>query len=296
MGSDDLIVVTGAGGLLGRAVCAELHTQGLNILPVVRKHHNGLYQDPLVMDLSQDQDLVEYCKGTVSCVIHLAAAVPHSTLYPDTEDSANLTRQIDRNVLSAVTKWDCPVVYMSTCGLYDRSSPVTKQENDIKQIKIESPYFSAKYDGEALFSIDSHAVIFRLAAPIGIGLKAGLVISRFIELARNNQALQVWGSGTREQNFIDSGDVAKIVTMAIRNPYKGVINVAGKRPTTMRDLAQKIIEVVGSGRVEFPGIQDPRDGETARYSISLAQKIYGWVPRVSLEDSFRSIVNVEFGN
>lgn len=289
-----MIVVTGAGGLVGRAVCAELYAQGMNMSPVVRKHPNGLYKDPLIMDLSKDQDLVKYIKDVVSGVIHLAAAVPHSATYPDTEESANVTRQIDNNLLSAVKEWGCPVVYMSTCGVYDRSSPVIKHENDVEQIKIESPYFSAKYDGEAKFSTDSEAVILRLAAPIGVGLKAGLVVSRFVELARKNQVLQVWGTGMREQNFVDARDVAKIVIKAIRNPHEGVFNVASKQLITMRGLAQQVVEVVGLGRVEFPGVRDPRDDETARYSITLAQKIYGWVPQISLEDSLRNIAKIEF--
>jgi len=294
MGTGDLIVITGAGGLVGRAVCAELYAQKFNVLPVVRRHSDELVQDHLVSDLSENRDLVECIKGTVSGVIHLAAAVPHSERYPDTEESASITRQIDKNVLSAVKEWGCPVVYMSTCGLYDRSSPAVKYENDLEQIKIESPYFSAKYDGEAEFSSDSEAVILRLAAPIGIGLKAGLVVSRFIELARKDQVLEVWGSGIREQNFIDVGDVAKIVIKAIQYPHEDVFNVASAQPTTMRDLAQKIVEVVGSGSLEIRGIKDSMDGDTARYSIALAQIIYGWVPQVSLKDSLRSIIDVEF--
>lgn len=294
MKAGNWIVITGAGGLVGRAVCEESYAQEVNVLPVVRKRSNFLRQNQLVLDLSKGEDLVRHIKGTVSGVIHLAAEVPHSEAYADTEGSASVTRQIDDNVLSAVKKWGCPVVYMSSCGLYDRSSFATKYEKNLGQVRVEGSYFSAKYDGEAKFSADSEAVILRLAAPIGKGLKAGLVVSHFIELARTNQVLKVWGSGMREQDFIDVGDVAKIVIGAIQNPHENIYNVASGEPTTMRDLAQKIVEVVGSGSVKIGGDKDPRDGDTARYSIALAQDIYGWVPQVSLEKSLRSIIGVEF--
>lgn len=289
-----MIVITGAGGLVGRAVSAEFYAREIRALPVVRSRSTKVRQDQLVMDLSKAEGLVKSVKGFVSGVVHLAAAVPHSRAFPDTEYSARVTRQIDNNVLSAVKEWECQVVYMSSCGLYDRSSPAVKSEKDVKQIGLESPYFSAKYDGEAKFSGECDAVILRLAAPIGPGLKTGLVVSRFIELARQGQVLEVWGSGTREQNFVDVSDVADIVCSAMQNPYEGVYNVAGRQPTTMRDLAQKTIDVVGSGSMNVGSVRDPRNGDTARYSIALAQKIFGWVPQVSLEDSLRSIIDVEF--
>ena len=74
------------------------------------------------------------------------------------------------------------------------------------------------------------------------------------------------------------------------------VNSQSMTSTTARALAQKVVETVDLGSVEFPGIEDPRDDETARYSIALAQEVYGWVPQISLEDSLRSIANVEFGD
>ncbi len=287
------IIVTGAGGLIGQAVCTELSLQGLGVLEVVRQTSGNEIKNRVQIDLSEKKDITKYFKESIAGVVHLAAAVPHS--YLDSEESANYTRTMDENVLSAVRKWGCPVIYMSSCGLYDRLLPEVKYEKNLSQIKIISPYFSAKYDGEKEFSNVNDSVILRLSAPIGNGLRRRLVVARFIDQARENKALQIWGAGMREQNFVDARDVARIVVMALRNSYEGVVNVAAKEPVTMLTLAQKVVGIINSGWVEFSGGLDPAEGETARYSIELAKEIYGWYPEFSLEDSILSLSKIAFG-
>jgi nucleoside-diphosphate-sugar epimerase len=249
----------------------------------------------ILLDLVETPNLVDAIQEEVSGVIHLAAAVPHSAYYPDTEQTAELTRMMDENVLTAVKSWQCPVVYMSTCGLYDRTSKEIKYEDDISNIKIESPYFAAKQAGEMLYTDWPQTMVMRLAAPIGPGQKSSVVTSRFIELARQDKPLQIWGSGNRQQNFIDVRDVEKLVASAILNPVPSLINVAGPQPVTMLELANKIVDVIGKGRVEFANQADPRDTETANYSIERAHDVFGWQPKYSLVESLCNVADIEFG-
>jgi nucleoside-diphosphate-sugar epimerase len=293
MALNDPILVTGAAGLVGRAVCAAIAEQHKRVLPLARTRIAEAPANTLAVDLTK-VDLLECVSTSPAAIIHLAAAVPHSSRYPDTEQTALQTMTMDGNVLRAARSWGCPVVYMSTCGLYDRRLLTIKLESNREQIKVESPYFAAKLAGEAKFLELGNATIARLSAPLGRGLKCSVVAARFIAEARKNSTIKLWGSGRREQDFVHVADVATLVLAAIENPKSDIVNVASGTPTTMATLAETVVRVVGSGRIVFADEPDPRDGETARYSIDRAHQLFGWSPRYSLADALRALSDETF--
>ena len=134
---------------------------------------------------------------TPSVVVHLAAAVPGGSV-PDDEITAAATRRIDAAVAAACRKWNSRVLYMSGANLYNRRDPNWKIPESV--VEGAGPYLAAKLDGERLFRHACEAAVFRLSSPIGIGIRADLVFMRFLQAARAHEALQVWGSGSREQD------------------------------------------------------------------------------------------------
>src|SRR2546423_12997627 len=105
---------------------------------------------------------------------------------------------------------------------------------------VRSPYFATKLEGERRFLRSCDAVIARLSAPIGPGLQPALVVSRFMAAARAGNAIQLWGSGTCEQDFADVRDVARFLVDAAVGAASGVVNVASGRAITMRELADAV--------------------------------------------------------
>ena len=284
--ADEKILITGAAGIVGRAVVAALIERNRSVLPLVRNGAYSVLRKSIALDLSEEGvNLTNIISGRPQAVVHLAAAVPHSALYPDNRESARLTQAIDINMASAVHKWRCPVVYMSSCGLYDRRIDRVKREEDEAVIRVTSPYFEAKYKGEKLFREIDFSTVFRLAAPIGPGLKRRVVLGRFLETARNGEVISVWGTGSREQNFVDARDVARAVLIALERPYAGVINLAAAQPVTMLELARTVVEVIGQGDIRLNERDDPLEHETARYDIRRAGEVLGWQPMTGIRDS-----------
>jgi len=277
-----VIVVTGAKGVIGRAVVAQLSAAGITIKTVVRE----------AFDLSAGNDLTTFLGDPAMAVIHLAAAVPHSLHYPDTDASADVTRRIDHCILNAAQAWGCRVVYASGCSLYDKRSEEMKFEDTPKFVRPDSPYLKAKSEGEERFTaLPSHAVM-RVPAPIGPGLPATVVARRFFDLASAGQPIPVWGSGTREQNFVDVRDIADVMIKAALTEANGLFNIAADAPVTMLDLAKTTVKVLGCGSIEMAGIPDPLENEYARYSNKRAGEVLGWRPKIMIEDSIRSMREV----
>jgi len=289
-----MILVTGSDGIVGRGICKKLQELSIPFMPLTHRPKKNTSNRALVIDLANNIDLLTPYLNEISGIVHLAAAVPHSISYPDNEISADITRRIDQNIYAFQKQSGAPLIYMSTCGLYDRSTSITKHEDDRDSISVSSPYFSAKADGESLFLSQGTSTILRLAAPVGVGLKPQLVLSRFISTARENGVISIWGNGSREQDFIDTADIADLIVRVLKKPKRTIINVATGMPITMMNLAEKVVAVVEKGLIEISSKPDPCDGETARYSISRAKDYYAWTPQCKLEDSIYELISENF--
>lgn len=250
-----------------------------------RKSVNSLGLHRGMFDLAKTPSLVDAIGGRPEAIVHLAAAVPHSPHHPDVASSADTTRAMDRAVHDAALHWRCRVIYASTCSLYDKHSPTLKQEHMHVVPRPDSPYMQAKYEGEQLLSSLPDCCVLRVPAPIGPGLPGTVVAQRFLTLALAGQTLRVWGSGRREQNYVDVTDLADGFFRAATRPVSGIFNLASTKPTTMLELAEAMVSVVRRGSVEMAGVPDPLELEYARYSISRASDLLGWRPQVALESS-----------
>lgn len=275
-----MILVTGAAGVIGRAVMRRLQEDTIDSFGVSRQN----------FDLASGDSLPGFVPRKPDAIIHLAAAVPHSLRYPDTDASAKLTRIMDWKVFEAASFWGARVIYASGCINYDRKCPAIKTEESSYGILLKGAYANAKRDGEALFAtLPSHAIL-RVSAPIGPGLPSNVVAQVFLDRALVGKPLEVWGSGEREQNFVDTRDIAAAFIMAARAQLVGVFNLTADTPTTMAELAKTTVDVVGGGVVLFSGAPDPQEPEYARFSNAHLRSSLGWEPLFSLRDSLRHAI------
>lgn len=265
------MLVTGHTGLVGRAVVARLTAEGVPIIGVSRRA--GFSLD------DADLDLVAHVATRPRAILHLAAAVPHASEYPDDERTAARTRRMDEAVARAAEKWSIRVHYASTAAVYDRRDPQTKTEE--APVGPHTAYVGAKLDGEKLFA--GAGVAFRLAAPYGPGLRRTLVLGRFLEVAWRSGVIEIWGRGTREQDFLYARDVASAFIAALQNDdVSGPMNLASGFPVTMSQLAAAVVATIGRGTVETRNRADPREGETARYGTERARNVLSWSATVPL--------------
>ena len=279
------VLLTGATGLIGRAIHKELIESGVSVIvPNNRSAQVNRGRTDLSKSNVGIRALTAFCPDAI---IHAAAWVPHNPS-DDTEMNAERTRQIDRNIHDVQRRLNIPCIYLSGCSLYQSQGAGRCDESaELKQPTELTPYLCAKRDGEILFRSAGNAIIFRLSSPIGPGLNRSTVVFRFVQAARTGNTLHVWGSGTREQDFIDVRDVARIVGLCTRHRRFGIYNVARGVPITMRELAETVVSVFGQGRMTVGEREDPEEGKTARYNPSSGMQVFGWEPRHSLQDSVR---------
>lgn len=284
------VLVTGAGGILGRAAVDAIERAGFNVLAVVSPAKNETSDGAIPVDLTTDR-LVEKVPQT-DAIVHLAAAVPHNRKYRDDATAGRLTDLIDQNVCEYAREAGAYVVYSSGCSLYDNADPSWKSESS--EVRAKSSYQRSKYATEQTLLKNSNACVFRSSTPYGPGIFISTVLGQFIDRARQHRPLEVWGSGTREQDFVHAQDVAQFILAALKHRPTGLYNVAYGHPITMEQLARLIVKSAGGGEVLTTGRHDPQEGATARFLVGKAQAELGWVPGIQLNEALRDLQALPF--
>jgi nucleoside-diphosphate-sugar epimerase len=285
------ILVTGAAGLVGRAVTCHLSEREIPHVGLARPGGTAL-AGTVPIDLADRHcDLTNLTSSRPSVIIHCAAGVPLSPA-ADTETLATTTTAMDTVVVAAARAWNVPLVYVSTCGLYDRTAREWKYPSS--PITIQSPYFAAKRAGELLALGLPQATVLRLSAPVGPGMAPGAVVARFLHQAHHTRNIEVWGQGRREQDFIAAKDVAGCLVNAALQPVPGIFNLAFGHPTSMLLLAETIAATVDGCTITVGTKPDAAEDQTARYETGPTITAFGWSPRIGLSQLVASITVSDF--
>ena len=115
------------------------------------------------------------------------------------------------------------------------------------------------------------------------------------ESAMENKPIQIYGDGSQLRDFVYADDAADAFLRAgASDACNGdVFNVGGDRPISHRDLTTLLVEIAGSGTVQY--VDWPPDkkaidigsfyADSARFT-----RTTGWTPATSLADGLRQTI------
>lgn len=281
------ILVTGAMGLVGAEICSYLREKGHDVVGTVSQKHQENSRN-MWLDLSvPGLDLSDSFHG-IEGIVHTAAVVPNRKSNPNDERNKKRTMNIDQNIVRFCTAEDIPVVYISSCGMYDLKD--TNEKNENSPLSEVSLYHSAKIIGESLFLGTGRAIVGRISSPYGLKISDEAVLKIFLSRAFNQDVITVWGTGQREQDFINIRDISCFVEKALFSGHSGVFNVCSGAQITMADLAAMCIKVSGGKEMKIRYTDDPSEHYYPRFSIKKAESILNWRPLISLEQGLANII------
>ena len=120
----------------------------------------------------------------------------------------------------------------------------------------------------------------------------GRVVSNFIVQALKGQDITVYGDGSQTRSFCYVADLIDgfLRLMADQTAIRAPVNLGNPAEFTVRDLAEQIIAITGSGSkiVHRPlPVDDPRQ---RRPDITVAKRELAWEPSVALTDGLKSTI------
>lgn len=117
----------------------------------------------------------------------------------------------------------------------------------------------------------------------------GRVVSNFLVKALKGEEITIYGSGSQTRSFCYVDDLVEALQrlMATGDDVTGPVNLGNPEEITIHDLAQRIIELLGS-RSQLTYHSLPEDDPVQRQpDIALAKKLLDWEPRIQLAEGLR---------
>ncbi len=120
----------------------------------------------------------------------------------------------------------------------------------------------------------------------------GRVVSNFIMQALRGEDITIYGDGSQTRSFCYVDDLVSglIKLMESRPDFPGPVNIGNPVEFTIRELAELVIEMIGS-RSKLVQLPLPSDDPTQRRpDISLAKRELDWTPAVPLREGLEKTI------
>jgi UDP-glucose 4-epimerase len=296
------VLVTGGAGFIGSHLVR--HFQGIAEVRVLDNLRTGKRENLRGLEACfsegsiLDRERVRECVDGVDLIFHLAAlvSVPESVADPVRCRELNvqgLEVVLEEAAAAGVRK----LVLSSSAAVYGDDPEVPKREDMVPMPK--SPYAESKLAGEALCQAYTEAGklettslryfnVFGPRQDMESAYAAAVPI--FIQQARANQPITIYGDGEQTRDFVYVKDVVSANAFAAsERGLSGVYNVGYGTRLSILDLVKMVLELTGSSS-EIVHAEE-RAGDL-KHSMAAVDKILaaGWHPGSSLASGMRDML------
>jgi UDP-glucuronate decarboxylase len=294
------ILVTGGSGFLGTHLCERLLQDGHEVLCV----DNFFTSSRRNIDHLMDNRRFELIRHDVTFPLYVEVdrifnlACPASPIHYQHDPVHTIKTCVHGaiNMLGLAKRVKARIFQASTSEVYGDPDRHPQQENywgNVNPIGERSCYDEGKRCAEALF--------FSYLRQGGLEIKVGRifntygpfmhpndgrVVSNFIMQALRNQPLTLYGDGGQTRSFCYAADLIECMVRFMDTPadFTGPMNMGNPGEFTIRELAELVVELTGSGSKLVCAPLPADDPKQRRPDISLARERLGWEPAVPLRE------------
>ena len=304
------ILVTGGAGFLGSHLCDRLLSDGHEVLAVDNLYtgsklniaHN--LQNPNFEFLRHDVTFPLFVE--VDAIYNLAcpASPVHYQKFPTQTIKTSVIGAI--NMLGLAKRLNIPILQASTSEVYGDPTVSPQPESywgNVNPIGLRSCYDEGKRAAESLFFDYNreHNVKIRVARIFNtygprMNLHDGRVVSNFIRQAISGDAITLYGTGEQTRSFCYVDDLIDGLVKLMNTPGNvvGPINLGNPVEFTMKELAEKVVELTKSKSEMVYEALPSDDPQQRKPDTTKASEILGWSAKIDLEAGLvRTIADFE---
>jgi GDP-D-mannose 3', 5'-epimerase len=309
-------LVCGAGGFIGGHLVKRLKKDGFWVRGVDLKFHeySETEADDFVVGDLRDQ---AFCRAILDRrfdeVYQLAADMGGAGYIFTGEHDADVMHNsatINLNVLDACHKRNIQkIFYSSSACMYPAYNQEDPQNPKCSEDSAYPAAPDSEYGWEKLFSerlylayrrnygMQTHVARYHnIFGPEGTWSggreKAPAAICRKIAMARNGEAIEVWGDGEQTRSFLYIDECVEGTVRLLRSNFVGPVNIGSEEMVTINQLASLVADIAGKriGKNHVPGPQGVRGRNSDN---RLIREKLGWEPgrslRAGLEPTYQWI-------
>ena len=301
------VMVTGGAGFLGSHLADRLLEAGHEVLCVdnlftgTKENVAHLHGNPSFEFMRHDVTFPLFVE--VDEIYNLACPASPIHYQHDPVQTTKTSVHGAINMLGLAKRLGCKILQASTSEVYGDPAVHPQPEDywgHVNPIGPRSCYDEGKRCAETLF-FDYHrqnglpikvARIFNTYGP-RMHPADGRVVSNFIMQALKGEPITIYGDGSQTRSFCYVDDLVRgLMSLMETGPdVTGPTNIGNPNEFTVRELAEKVIELTGSSSkiVEEPLPQD--DPKQRQPDISKAKRELGWEPTVQLEQGLTKTID-----
>jgi UDP-glucose 4-epimerase len=314
-------LITGGAGFIGSHLAEHLLSQGEEVL-VWDDLSTGRMANLsrclgrpgfryIIGDFTRDPTF-ERCVEQVDVIYHLAAAVGVQLIVNDPVRTIETNIKGAETALSAAAKFGKRIFVASTSEVYGKGTRIPFSEDDDvlygPTTKRRWNYAISKAVDEFLLLAyhESHALpgvvgrLFNTVGPRQVPFY-GMVIPRFIQQAKANAPLTVYGDGSQSRCFGHVLDIVPAIHKLVHTDAAlgHVVNLGADEEVTILQLAERVKSMVNSkSEIQYvpfeqafrPGFEDMQRRVP---SLAKAKKLIGFSARRTLDDVIADILAEE---
>lgn len=300
------ILITGGAGFIGSHLCERLLNDGNEVI-CLDNYFTGSKQNIIHL---LDNHNFEVIRHDIILPIYLEVDEIYNLASPASpvHYKYNGIKTIKTSVMGAINtlglakRTRSKILQASTSEVYGDPKVHPQPESYWGNVNVLGPracYDEGKRCAETLFMnyyVQNNvrikiARIFNTYGP-RMSSNDGRVISNFIIQALKGEDITIFGDGshTRSFQYVDDLIEGMIKLMDMPDSFTGPVNLGNPVEITVRDLADKIIKMTGSGsRIKYLPLPED-DPKQRKPDISLAIKELDWKPVVDLESGLQKTI------
>lgn len=301
------ILITGGAGFIGGHLAKRLLDEGHEIIAVDnlftgnKRNIYELEKNPRFTFLLHD--ITQPLWVQVDQIYNLAC--PASPVHYQRNPAETIKTSFlgTLHMLELALKTKARILHASTSEVYGDPEIHPQSEDywgNVNPIGKRSCYDEGKRASETLcfdyfreYNVDIRvARIFNTYGP-NMHPNDGRVISNFIIQALKNEDITVYGKGEQSRSFQYISDLIEGLVLFMNNENNniGPINFGNPQEYTIRQLAEKVIEMIPDTKSEIVYKDLPQDDPKRRCpKIETAKNSLGWVPKVPLQEGLKDTI------